>query len=296
MKRNLPPLKSLIAFEAAATSKNFSDAAEKLYVTQGAISKQIKQLEEHLQIRLFTRKGNAIELSPEGKEYLNSVSQALSIIEKGSEIFYASQKKEVIIIDIIPSMSSLWMFSRVEKFQRRHPNITIQINSSDNPIETAIQTSDIAIRCLDKNKAQAHSEKLLVENLRLIASPSLLEYKPIKTMDDIRQHTLLKPSNRPNIWADLYSQYKIDGKPSENGVTCEHFYMLIQATIEKLGIALVPDFLCEELIQAGQLVNPLNISVKSEYAYYFFTPHFKTAESKVLRFKEWVRSELSDYL
>lgn len=296
MKRNLPPLKALIAFEAAATSKNFSEAAEKLYVTQGAISKQIKLLEEHLQIALFTRKGNSITLSPEGEGYLHTVSQALSIIEKGSEKFYAEQKKEIIIIDIIPSMSSLWMFSRVDKFQRRYPNITMQINSSDNPIETAIQKSDIAIRCIPNDKTYANSEVLLNEKLRLIASPTLLKLKPIKKVSDIHQHTLLKPSNRSTIWAELYDKYGIENSPSENGVSCEHFYMLIQAAIEKLGIALVPDFLCEELIQTGKLVNPLNISIESKYAYYFLTPSYKKDESKVIRFKEWIRSELDAYL
>ncbi len=295
MKRHLPPLKALVAFEAAASAKNFSEAANTLCVTQGAVSKQIKLLEEHLQARLFERQGNAIKLTEAGKNYLQMTAQALDIIEKGSETFYAEQKKEVITIDIIPSLSALWMFSRVHTFQGLHPSITIQIHSSDNPINISSQQSDIAIRCLPTSSQNPNHELLLTENLKLIASPELLDSKPIKKTEDISKHQLLQLTNRPYLWEDVFEKYTLESTEFNKTFACEHFYMLIQAVIKKLGIAFVPDFLCEELLQKGQLVNPLNISIDTQYAYYFISPNYKKNEKKVIKFKEWVREELASY-
>jgi DNA-binding transcriptional LysR family regulator len=296
MKRNLPPLKALHVFEVAAKLESFSDAADTLFVTQGAISKQIKLLEEKLRTRLFERQGGSVHLTVEGKNYLAIISQALDIIEAGSEKFYSEQATETLIIDILPSLSALWMFSRVEQFQERHSGISLQIDSSDDIIDWNTKRADIAIRCLSTEKKHADGELLLTENLRLIASPALLKNKPISAFEDLYAHKLLTLRNRPQLWQTLFAEHQLETRLAVNSFECEHFYMVIQAVIENFGIALVPDFLCEDLIQKGQLINPLNTVMKSHYGYYFISQQHKKDERKVVIFKEWMKDQLSLYI
>jgi DNA-binding transcriptional LysR family regulator len=279
-----------------AEKSRFSDAADTLFVTQGAISKQIKLLEEKLRTRLFERQGGSVHLTVEGKNYLAIISQALDIIEAGSEKFYSEQATETLIIDILPSLSALWMFSRVEQFQERHSGISLQIDSSDDINDWNKKRADIAFRCLRTEKKHADGELLLTENLRLIASPALLKNKPISAFEDLYAHKLLTLRNRPQLWQTLFAEHQLETRLAVNSFECEHFYMVIQAVIENFGIALVPDFLCEDLIQKGQLINPLNTVMKCHYGYYFISQQHKKDERKVVIFKEWMKDQLSLYI
>lgn len=104
MKRNIPPLNALRVFEVAAKTESFSKTAEMLFVTQSAVSKQIRLLEEHLGVILFKRQGGSVALSDEGNRYLDKISGALDSIESSSEEFYRIQEQEVLSVDLMPSM------------------------------------------------------------------------------------------------------------------------------------------------------------------------------------------------
>jgi DNA-binding transcriptional LysR family regulator len=295
MKRNLPPLKAVYVFEVAARTESFSETAEILFVTQSAVSKQIKLLEEHLRVRLFDRQGGVVTLTEDGRQYLEVVTKALDIVESGSEKYYSDQKRETLNIDINPSLSVLWIFSRVEQFHQLHPSITLHIDSADDFVDWSKKRADVAIRCLPRDKKHSDAELLAAENLKLIISPKLLKDVPIRSVDDLYKHKLVYLNNRPKLWNEVFQKYELDDRLANIGFGCEHFYMVVQAALEGFGVALVPDFLCEDLLQKRQLINPLNISIASDHNYYFLTPSHKKDESKVLRFKEWVKSQLHSY-
>jgi len=288
MKRHLPPLNALRVFEVAAKSASFSRTAEILCVTQSAISKQIRILEDHIGIALFERRGGTVTLTHEGKAYLSVVSQALDIIEAGSEKFYHPQQKEILTINIMPSLSTLWMFSRVDHFHRAHPNIMLRIDSADDDVDWYRNPMDIAVRCMPTHKKPRHSELLFTETLELIASPSLIKKNPIETIHDLQDYEKISLRNRPDLWNTFFAQ-KNNSYTSTNHFGCEHFYMVIQAALENLGIGLAPDFLCADFLREGRLVNPLNISTKTEYGYYLITPSHKKDQAKVIQFSQWLK-------
>jgi LysR family transcriptional regulator, glycine cleavage system transcriptional activator len=262
-----------------------------LCVTQSAISKQIRILEEHIGTALFDRHGGTVRLTHEGKAYLSVVSEALDILETGSEKFYHPQQRETLTINVMPSLSTLWMFSRVESFHRAHPNIMLRIDSSDEDVDWHRNPMDIAVRCMSTHKKHKHSELLFTENLRLIASPHLLEKNPIKNIADLLACEKISLRNRPDLWNNFFNQ-KNSIHASNNHFSCEHFYMVIQAATENLGIGLVPDFLCDNLLQEGRLINPLGMSIQTEYGYYLITPPHKKDQTKVIQFTQWLKNAL----
>lgn len=292
MKRNLPPLNALRVFEVAARTESFSRAADILFVTQSAVSKQIRILEDHLSASLFERHVGGVRLTDAGRDFLVVVAQSLDMLENGAQQFYSDKKQEVLKVDIIPSLSTLWMFPRLEQFQEKYPEIALHIDSSDGPVEWTQKAIEAAIRCLPRHRKHADAELLFAETLTLIASPELMSSQPIRSIQDLANHYLLPHNTRPNLWPDFFEQFDLGVPDKISGVGCEHFHMTIQAARMNLGIGLVPRFFCEPLLRDKQLVNPLDLTIDSAYGYYLISPQYKRDEAKVRKFRKWIRAEL----
>lgn len=293
VKRHLPPLNALRVFEVAAKSESFSKTAEILCVTQSAVSKQIRLLEEHLGTALFERNGGVVILTAEGEQYMYTVAKSLDILESGSEKFYNQLEKETLTINIMPSLSALWMFSHVEDFQRTHPSIMLHIDSADDLIDWGKNQVDVAIRCLPHAKESSETELLIDETLVLVASPDLLQKQPINQVADILGFQCIELNNRPRLWEEFCAKHQLNYSQMSNGFGCQHFYMVLQAVMENIGLGLVPDFLCRNLLEERKLLNPLGISLKSKYGYYLITPPHKKDQKKVISFSEWIKSRLT---
>jgi LysR family transcriptional regulator, glycine cleavage system transcriptional activator len=295
MKRQLPPLNALRVFEIAAKSESFSQTADTLSVTQSAVSKQIRLLEDNIGNALFERHGGTVTLTPEGENYLAIVSQALDIVEAGSEKYYHPEQKQILTINIMPSLSTLWMFSRVEDFHRTHPKILIRINSSDDNIDWHKNQMDIAVRCKPKHGNSGTDELLFKENLLLVATPKTLKNNNVKTINDLQFCEKIDLKNRPNLWDKFFDSIDTECTKSiqqNNYYSCEHFYMVVQAALESIGIGLVPDFLCRNLIKEGKLINVFDLHTQTEYGYYLITPPHKKDMSKVVKFSQWIKHAL----
>ncbi len=290
MKRDLPPLNALRVFEVAARCESFSQTAELLCVTQSAVSKQIRLLEEHLGLALFQRQSGAVRLTQAGKQYLSQIITAFDILETSSEKINTHREKETLRINLTPSLSTLWMFTRVKGFQQQYPHIRLNIESADDKVDWSQQLSDLAIRCLEKEKAPNDSQLLSQERLVLIAQPNLLKTHRIDSVDQLAQLPCIELKNRPLLWEEIFQ------KPSHTinrPLSCEHFYMVLQAVQEGLGIGLVPDFLCKERLHSQQIVNPLAYSYESHYGYYLLTAPHKKSKTSLIEFSQWLGHELN---
>ncbi len=292
MKRNLPPLNALRVFEAAARAESFSKASDELFVTQSAVSKQVRLLEVYLGESLFERHAGHVQLTNAGREFLLVVSQALDLLEDGYGKFVDNQPQQMLTIDVIPSLSVLWMFPRVDDFQKHHPEIVLHIDSADGLVDWSKNNADAAIRCLPQEHGYNDAELLFTENLVLIASPALLAINPIDSVEDLTRHKLLNLTTRPDLWSEFFQRYNVDISGDAEGFGCEHFYMVIQAALQSFGIGLVPRFLCEDLLKEGQLCQPESLGMASSYGYYFISPAYKRHKNKVQQFRCWIDRQL----
>jgi DNA-binding transcriptional LysR family regulator len=284
-------------FEVAARKLNFSLAAQELCVTQGAVSKQIKLLEQHLELALFDRLNGRLQLTAAGQQYLPTVMSTLDQIQSATAgLQQFSHTTRHVTIDVTPSFSSLWLIPRLAQLNTLCPEIKLTIISGDGNYQFHQASADIAIRCLPLSLTHDNASLLREEKMLPLIHPDLCQARPINQREDLLRHPLLVHTTRPQLWHRF-----INSQISRSGTTpvdqffhgFEHFYMSLEAAKHRQGIALVPDFLAEGALTSGELLNPLDISDTSGYGFYFLTPSYRHANPTIQTLFEWFRSSLS---
>ena len=292
---NLPSIKALRTFVAVADNMSFSKAAQALFVSQGAVSKNISALEKQLGQPLFNRRLNGIELTSAGEQYLPKIVEALEIIQYTTEsLVLIDQVEEVLSLNVTPSFASLWLIPKIEQFYELNKNIRVRIKTGDGIIKKTNGESDIAVRCLAISTHYENATLLRKEKLVLVASPKLLEKNPITTIEDIQHHASIFHITRPQLWEQFKKQQGLVYNSTYSCTGFEHFYMSLEAAKGGLGLALLPDFMVSKLIENNELINPLNISMETHYAYYVFVPSYRLSSRKIYEFKKWVTESLGD--
>ncbi|WP_281629711.1 LysR substrate-binding domain-containing protein [Vibrio sp. St2] len=288
----LPSIKALRSFIAVAHHQSFSKAAEELYVTQGAVSKQIAILEQMVGQPLLERQLNGIELTTAGKQYLPKVIEALEIIRHATaSLIQSDTQQELLTIDVTPSFASLWLLPKIEEFRRLHPQLQVKIRTRENTQLKLAGESDIALRCLPLSQHYEHSQLLCQEKLLLIGEQSA-------TCSDVTsvltQHALIPHTTRPQLWELFKLEHQCAESLNYYGVGYEHFYLSLEAVKRGKGLALVPDFMASEMLENAQVSNLLGLSMLSGYGYYLSVPNYRLASRKVQLFHQWLRDELEE--
>ena len=286
----LPSIKALRSFIAVAHHQSFSRAAEELYVTQGAVSKQIAILEQMVGQPLLERQLNGIELTIAGKQYLPKVIEALEIIQHATaSLIQSDTQQELLTIDVTPSFASLWLLPKIEEFRRLHPQLQVKIRTRENTQLKLAGESDIALRCLPLSQHYEHSQLLCQEKLLLIGeqSASCSDVNSVLT-----QHALIPHTTRPQLWELFKLEHQCAESLNYYGVGYEHFYLSLEAVKRGKGLALVPDFMASEMLEKALVSNLLGLSMLSGYGYYLSVPNYRLASRKVQFFHQWLRDEL----
>lgn len=296
MRDHLPPMQALRCFEATARLSSISRAAQELCVTQGAVSKQIKLLESFLKILVFERTTKGVILTPQGREYLTSVINALDLLDASAQALLSSPNMQQLLLDVIPSFSNLWLIPHLTSFESHFKHLKVDLINGDGQPDFQHSQADIAIRCLKPAQAKNHYNLLFKERLLLVASPELLRSKPINSLQDLISHRLLQQNTRPQLWLNFLQDQQIFTPPNtlNLGIGFQHFFMSLKAAQEGLGLALIPDFLAADAIANNSIANPLNLSMHSQYGYYVICPEHKMSLRKIAQFNQWLAREITD--
>lgn len=294
MPGSLPPLKALHTFEVAARSLSFSRAADELFVTQGAVSKQIKLLEDFLGKALFERTASGLVLTEAGREYLPGVSESLENIRKvTARVQQTQQERNNLVFNLIPSFSSLWMIPHLAQMHQAIPSLNLTQIVGDGPYRFDENSADMAIRCLPLSRSRENAELLIEETLIPVIHPARLKRHPVASFDQLLDHPLLMHITRPQLWGNFLKSLELQSsRAPEYRHGLEHFYMLLEAARQQQGIALLPDFMVRETLERGELVSLLDIRYASGYGYYFMTPAFQAQPQLVSDFKGWLKEQL----
>lgn len=294
MAAKLPPLNSLRAFASAAKHQSFTKAALELNVTQGAVSKQIAILEDYLGVNLFERKHQSLLLTKSAKNYLEAIDAALKIVEQATSKLAKKSDKEVLNISILPSLSAQWLMPRLKDFKTLHPyyKINIQIGDSHVGFDKRVDT-DFSIRIARKNSWPNFCvKKLLEERLICVYSPKLKIKPSLKSAADLLKYNLLLHTSRPDTWKNYLKSCGVKKTDINFDEGFQHFFMLIKAAEDGLGIALIPDFLIKNELETGSLVKAFSTNFKSGYAYYLINPKQRTHLQKIIDFKNWLSNQV----
>ncbi len=293
MYAHLPPLNSLRAFEAAARLMSFTLASKELFVTHGAISKQIKILEEYVGIPLFIRQHRSLSLTDEGEVYFASVQSALQTINSASaDLMIQPLQAQTLAINVLPSLTISWLIPRMEQFKSRFPHLYVDLSIGDFDVDFSSAKYDIAVRSATTAPKGANVIKLMDEDLCLVCSPEMS--LQLSSLEAINQMTLLKHTTRPDLW-NVWAEDVGIKLTTENKFGVEHFYMLSQAAASGMGVALIPRFFIEDELTSGKLVIPFDAKFTSPYSYYLLTPKSSNLSFKVQSFIDWLLEIFQPY-
>jgi len=192
--RRLPPLNALRAFEAAARHESFTQAAQELCVTQGAVSQQVKALEAELGCRLFNREHHRLVITAAGRGYLAVVRDAFDQLALGTEALLQQHKSGTLSVSTSPNFASKWLVHRLGRFAEQHPSIVLKLSASLQHVDFAREDFDLAVRHGDGQWPGLHVTRLCEEELFPVCSPALA--RALRTPQDLKKHTLLHIDER----------------------------------------------------------------------------------------------------
>lgn len=243
MKRKLPPLKSLRVFESAARWLSFTKAAEELNLTQSAVSKQIKLLEDYFKTPLFTRNNNQLKLSDKGQFFLLSVKSSLDIIETSSQKIVAPEHKPHLHIAAPPTFMQRWLLPHIKQFYVLHPDVNLFFSTiyDYHQLEKKLQKFDAIIYYGDGRLKNIQSTPLLSEELISVCSADILKNRPAQAVD-LAQESLIhlaRESRAYLLWERWLKAARIDLFSTKGGLWFDSFEAMILATLQGYGFSIV---------------------------------------------------------
>ncbi|MCW8914656.1 MAG: transcriptional regulator GcvA [Magnetovibrio sp.] len=294
MARRLPPMNALKSFEAAARHESFTRAAEELCVTQGAVSHQVKALEEELGLKLFHRAPQHLILTEAGREYSNVVRDALDRISVGTDKILQRQNSGVLTVSTSPNFAAKWLVHRLGKFAEAYPDIDLRISATLHHVDFANEDVDMAVRHSDGEVPGLDVEQLYEEQLFPVCSPKLLESPPgLKKPEDLIQHPLLHLDNRQD-WTKWLDVAGVKGADLSRGPVLNQASMIIDAAVDGQGVALARTALASHDLINGRLVRPFPIALPVNYGYWVVYPKATANQSKIKLFRDWLLAEVAD--
>lgn len=285
----MPSLASLAAFDAAARHLSFTRAAEELTLTQGAVSRQVAQLEALLGVPLFERVRQRVSLTPAGAAYATEVREALARVAAATlNVMTTRGAGGVLALAILPTFGTRWLIPRLPDFFRRHPEITINFATRIRPFDFAREGLDAAIHFGEPVWPGAAAHHLMGETIVPVASPALVEREALREPADLLRVPLLQQVTRPRAWAEWMAAQGLGADHAVPGPIFEQFAMVAQAAQAGLGAAIVPRFLVEDELRSGLLVVPFDRPVESRQAYWLVYPQEKRDRPPVAAFRAWL--------
>jgi LysR family transcriptional regulator, glycine cleavage system transcriptional activator len=294
MLPNLPPLTTLRSFEAAARFASFSKAAEELHVTHGAVSRAIRQLEDHLGLKLFVRRTRQVVLTPVGATYAAGVRDALERLSAATRALARDEAKGDLTVSTLDSFASKWLVPRLFRFRRAHPEIDVRLQTSDREANFETDGVDLGIRLGNGKYPGLATSLLMEEDIFPVCRPHFLEGPhPLRKPKDLRHHTLIHDDYFISwaMWLKLAGAEDID---AERGPVFMSSDLAIQAAIQGDGVALARSALVEDDLIAGRLVKPFELTLPGVSAYYVVCPARSLERKKVRAFRDWLLAECAE--
>jgi len=289
MKRTLPPLNGLRAFEAAARHMSFTDAADELSVTQAAISHQVRGLEQRLGLKLFVRRNRSLLLSEAGQAYLPAVRAAFDQLNEATEKLLQKDRGGHLTVTTTASFATKWLVPRLGGFQRSNPEIDVRFSTGTGLIDFSREDVDIGIRYGRGQWQGLVAERLVGEDVTPVCAPSLVKgANPLKKPADLKRFTLLHIGSFPDDWQVWLTAAGIKGIDASRGVTFDNPLVAYQAAMDGLGVALGRNPLIAPDLKAGRLVVPFDFKMSSEFAYYLVYPPEAIRRRKIKAFRDWL--------
>jgi DNA-binding transcriptional LysR family regulator len=299
MPSRLPSLDLLRGFEAAARHLSFTRAAQELHVTQSAISRQIKTIEEQLGVTLFRRLNRALLLTEEGQALSRAVAGALAGIEQAVARLPGLAEDRPITVTTTISFAALWLVPRLARFRTAFPHTDVRLAARTELVDLERERIDVAIRFCEPRTAPPGSIPLIGENVFPVASPRLVRdrARPLQTPADLKHHVLLHLDDPQGewpwlTWREWLLALKVPELKSAGALHFSHYDQLVHAAINGEGIGLGRAPLVDRFVESGELVAPFHDRVTVTRKYFVIVATAARGQRRVREFVDWLLSEV----
>lgn len=298
LKKRLPSPNAVLTFEAAARHLSFTRASVELFVSQAAVSRQIRRLEERLGTELFRRKHRALELTEDGSRLYNAVTLGLGHIANAMDEIVGSGHEQIQIATTV-AFATYWFAPRLSRFRASYPGADVRVLASDRDQDQLTDAVDLALICGHRDVPGWTMTRLFPEVVFPVCSPAYVESHPVSGPRDLPEHTLLHLDRQhwddvgwtPVDWTLWLGKFGIEYEPPHPIITFNNYPMLVDAALNGEGIALGWRHLSERHLAKGWLVRPIDEEWDFERSYYLAF-HQRTAPSpELLALHDWLLNE-----
>lgn len=292
--KKLPPLNALKAFESAARHLNFTKAAEELFVTQAAVSHQIKLLEDFLSVQLFHRRNRLLELTELGLQYFDEIRPLLEQIATATDKIKAKNNRQILTISVPQTFGMHWLVPRLNDFHEKFPGVEVRIKGVDQDEGQLGKEIDVAIYYGSGKWENLASHRLVESPLVILASPKFLAENPMTSPADLVGKTLLHVFSR-NKWKRTIEHFQMSEQidVEQAGSMFSHTFMALQAAMHQQGLAIANKVLAQHALEQGQLIEPFPTGLIDEKAFYVVYPPEMAQIAKVQNFVSWITDEMA---
>jgi LysR family glycine cleavage system transcriptional activator len=295
---SLPQLGFIQGFEAAARNLSFTKAAEELLITQTAVSRQIKALEDHLGVALFERRQRALVLTENGHALCRVATDVLDRLQAAADQLRTSGRTHQLSLTTTTGFASLWLIPRLQRFTRLHPDVDVRISATTAVINLERSLVDLAIRYCRPEDVPERATRLFGEEVVAVCSRSLLRdrLRPLKRPHDLKHHTLLHfdyAGAQASFldWSTWLTSLGIGDLKPTGALHFSQYEQMIQAAISGQGVALGRQPLVNDLLQSGALMAPFRKAVVGSRAYFIVESEHGAAKPHVGQFAAWLLEE-----
>lgn len=291
MARRLPPLNALKSFEAAARHESFTRAADELFVTQGAVSQQVKSLEAELGCKLFNRERQGLVLTEAGRDYLTVIRDAPDRIALGTERLVQRQSVGVLTVSTSPDFAAKWLVHRLGRFAEANPGIDLRVSATLHHVDFAREDVDVAVRHGDGTWPGLEVTRVCSEQLFAVCSPKLLTGRPrLAKPADVLKFPLLHLDDR-KAWGRWLALAGVAAPEVLYGPMLSSASMVIDAAVDGQGVALARSTLAAWDLLSRRIVRPFDVHWRPARTYWIVGPKATAALPKIARYRDWLLAE-----
>ena len=288
--RRLPNLAALRAFEAAARHQNFTRAAQEIHLTHGAISHQVRALEEELGVTLFVRHGKRLSVTEAGLQFAEVLRKSLDEIANAAQALRNSMGHQRLMVSSIPSFAARWLAPRLGKFIDMHPEIELTLQSSSHLQDLTREAIDVGLRFGSGHYPGLVVQRLMGDYHYPACNPGFNGGNLPLAPAALAQVNLLRADE---LWAPWFAVANVDLPEPSGGLRFQDSSMLVRAAAQGDGVGLVRHVVAAQEIASGELVRLFDIGVKSDFAYYFACTAQGEKKPQVAAFKAWLLAEIA---
>jgi LysR family glycine cleavage system transcriptional activator len=297
MDKRLRHIALLRCFDAAARHQSYSLAAQELSITQAAVSQQIRNLEEHLQVKLFSRQGRSMRLTKQGNTLSESVGKAFSELSLGFDRIQIEPESGVLTVTASPSFCSRWLVPRLWKFSVLHPNVQVRALASTQYEDVRYSDIDVAVRQGEMQVDHVHQETLFIDPVFPICSPRVFKEEQLTSPEKINQCWLVEAIGVGRSGFSWKDWFELAGVPVDpqcyNWMEVTTWEMGINAVLSGHGIFLTSGCMAQDLIKSGALVKPFDIQIEPGLRFSLLYDEESPRIARIRAFSEWLKGELA---